>query len=157
MITLIDYTLSEEEIYKQRQNQFQHLADENPNISASQQTVICTLLTGPYFVPFSYEGEWDYIYSKTKIKLVELMIDGRWEFDLSAAFLEDDIYILTITFDRLFTIERFSKNRYINDHRKEAKAIEIYLSYSSLLQLYKAGIQHERTSYWQDLIKSEDK
>ncbi|OBZ15866.1 hypothetical protein A8L34_27865 [Bacillus sp. FJAT-27264] len=133
------------------------MADDNPNISLSQKTIIRTLLTGPYFVPFSYEGEWDYTYSNSKIKLVELLLDGRWGFDLSAAFAEDDIYILIISFDRPVTIEKCSKNRYISDQREEAKAIEIYLPYSCLLQLYKAGIQHERTSYWQELIKNEDK
>lgn len=133
------------------------MADDNPIISLSQKTIIRTLLTGPYFVSFSYEGEWDYTYSNSKIKLVELLLDGRWGFDLSAAFAEDDIYILIISFDRPVTIEECSKNRYISDQREEAKAIEIYLPYSCLLQLYKAGIQHERTSYWQELIKNEDK
>lgn len=137
MTKLIDYSLPANILYEQRKNQFQHLA-ENDKLSSIQKTIVRMLLAGPYFVQFAYEGQWDFIYSKAKIEIVNVLLENQWTFQLGAAYLEDDVYMLEISFNTPINI--FSKNRYKDDEREKAYSFEIYLTYSSFLELYNAAL-----------------
>ncbi|MEB9892791.1 hypothetical protein P4K96_04175 [Bacillus cereus] len=80
--------------YEMYLNKYQHLLDENNSLTEHQREVLRVILTSDsYFIPFAFDGDWDYVYTEGKVNLVAKMLEGNWCTELLASHLEDDIYI----------------------------------------------------------------
>ncbi len=143
--------------YQMHLNKYQHLVDENIHLSDKQKEVLRILLTSDsFFLPFSFDGDWDYIYSKGKVVLVSKLLLGDWNYALIGTQLEDEIYALVITFHKKRLLKEFCDDIFKNELRRRASEIEIYLSYHDYIKFYQRSVSEASAQFWRSVLKEED-
>lgn len=122
-------------------NKYQHLVDENNYLSKKQKEILRILLTSDsFFIPFAFDGDWEYVYTEGKVRLVAKLLKGNWNSELLRARMEDEVYILHVKFSEPFLFNEFGVNRFLHDVSKEARGIEIYLPYHDYVRFYKNSL-----------------
>lgn len=138
-------------------NKYQHLVDENKYLFQNQREILRILLTSDsFFIPFAFDGDWEYVYSLGKVSLVAKLLKGNWNPEILGARMEDDVYILEIQFEEPFLINEFGVERFLNDASKKARGIEIYLPYHDYVRLYKSSLFEKSAEFWRLGINEED-
>ncbi|GBF34630.1 hypothetical protein DCCM_3750 [Desulfocucumis palustris] len=142
--------------YEMYLNKYQHLVDENEYLSNIQKEIIRIILASEvFFVPFAFDGDWDYVYTEGKVVLVSKLLDGKWDVNIMQSVMEDDIYIIEISFQDRRLIADFCC-KYCDDQRSMAEGIEIYVPYSDYLKIYKKQLFSLPDQFWRNVIREED-
>lgn len=113
----------------------QHLID-NKTISHDNRELLRVLLTSEvYFIPYSFDGEWDYMYSAGKVDFVKMLLKDDWTFDVGAAHLDDDVYIFSIKFSSTKYIKDYCFKPYVDHINETFNKLEIYIPFTDMRQL----------------------
>lgn len=143
--------------YEMYLNKYQHLIDENELLNHMQREILRIILTSEvFFIPFSINGDWDYVYTVGKVSLVQKLLDGNWFYDIMSSNLEDDVYMIEISFEDSRPITGFCC-KYNNDQRDEAQGIEIYVPYSDFIKIYKKQLLPSKSEhFWGNVLREPD-
>lgn len=127
--------------YEAYLNKHQNLVDDNENFSFKQKEVLRVLLkSGTTIYPYSFDGDWDFTYSDDKVALISQLLDGKWSCDISSTNLNDDVFMLNIIFDKPRPVYDFCYDQYSKDTKITTEKLELYISYSDFLELYKSKL-----------------
>ena len=126
------------------QEYIESLVDNNKELNYQQSELLRIFLKSDfYFIPFTIDGNWDFqenILTTNKIHLTEVLSEGSWSFEVSQCSLEDDTYMIHIYMNDRSLKKRFLK-QYTRQQRRWIKTyIELYIPYSTVLQIYEKDI-----------------
>ena len=137
---------------------YQHLIDNNSDLSEQQRELLRVFLKSDvYFVPCSF-GDWNHMHIVEKVDLVKKLLDGQWTFDHFATSLDDDIYYIEITFQELKRKKEFFNKNEIreNEQLKTFKILEIYIPYCDYLSIYRNVYRYIKSEEFEKSIKKDD-
>lgn len=111
-----------------------------------------------YFFPFSFNSNWDYMYTIDKVKLVKILSEGFWQADYGETYIDDDIKFILISFKEEIRksqlIENIIENK--DDDLNFFDKLEIYIPYPDYLKIFKEVEMCEQTHFWETTLRDGD-
>ncbi|MGA4465927.1 hypothetical protein ACPA2L_25305 [Bacillus bombysepticus] len=124
--------------YIRDMKQLKMALQENKCLSEVQKRVLTVLLDSDmYFISYSFNQDWDLMYSECKTILVQNLFDGAWEMEWMETYCEDYIYAIQFMFKEAKRIQDFAPYVLTNHIDEDYRNIEVYISPTEYAEIKK--------------------
>lgn len=147
--------LALDEVYLHSLMKHQHIIDNNSCLNKEQYEILRVLLKSEvHFMPFSFGNLAEGIYVIEKLKLVKLLLDGKWNWNYCNSYLDEDVYFIRIELE-----ENHNKKDFFHEYvvkNDTFRKLEIYITYSDLVNVYKKAVNGKKSKFWESNLNIDD-